>query len=316
MSANAATQRWSGHGGGEVARDNIFSDQTATLIYDVTVTDPADDEFDVLLASGLPITRQPHPTRPFLRVNGRHARKLGPINWEVVVDYQSIQGGQGNNSPLDAPPQIEWTTATTEEEIDEDIEGKPICTVNGEPFDPPIRSPRSDLVLRVTRNLPDFNPGLIRFYTDTVNEDEVLGQPPGTARIRHLAAVTVTDNDFTYARATIEIHFRRGKPRTTDEKAWWTRVRAQGFFVRVPLPAGIGLAGQYTIARARDDNKQLVTKPVLHYVKETTVTENGASVVKKPGERIKADPNDPWPIAHWYEFQHLESKPFGPLGFF
>lgn len=300
-----ATLRWSGRGGGEVARDNSLTTQNAILVYDVITTSALDDESTVLLAAGLPITRQSHPTNLYLRCSSRQARKMSPLHWEVTCSYEMI-GKNGN--PLNAPPQIEWTTSTTEEEIDEDIEGRPICTVVGEPFDPPIRSPRSDLVLRVTRNLPTFDPSVIRFYTDTVNADTILGQPPGTARIKHLSALSVTDDDFVYWRASIEIHFRRGAPRTTDERAWWTRVRAQGFFVKVPLPVGIGLPGALVIKRATDDTGAPVTKPVLHY---SVATGN-----KQPGERIPVDPNDPWPLAQWYEFQHLESRPFGPLGFF
>ncbi len=321
MSVVSVTRRWSGRQGGEETRNASTSNQDATIVFDVLTDNTDDDEAVALIGPGIPIPLQAHPSRPWLRCSRRRANQLEPNRWEVTAEYESVQGGQGNNSPLDAPPKIRWATLHRDEEIDEDYEGKPICTILGEPIEPRMRTNKPDLLLVVTRNLPDFNPGVIIPYMmdgGAVSSDEFLNQPAGTARIHDLEANSQEATDFVYWTATAQIRFRRGVPsrNVTDEQAFYRRVLAQGFFVRKPLLFTNPV--QYIITRALDGGGQPASKPVPHYVRETTITEtiNGVptQVAKKPGEQIKADINDPWPFAQFYMFRDFQTLPFNSLG--
>ncbi len=315
MSVVSVTRRWSGRQGGEETRNTSTSNQDATIIYDILTDDPSDDESVVMIGPGIPLPLQAHPSRPWLRVSRRRANQIGPYRWELIVEYESIQGGQGNNSPLDAPPRIRWATLHRDEEIDEDFEGKPICTCLGEPFEPRLRTNKPDLLLIVTRNLADFDPSIIVPYLmdgGAVASDSFLNQPPGTARMHDLESNSQEAEDFIYWSVTAQVRFRRGGKITSDENAFCRRVMAQGFYVRVPLLFTNPV--KYIITRAVDESGQPTTKPVPHYIRETTVTENGQQVVKKPGEQIKPSIDDPWPTAHFYEIQAFDRLPLATLG--
>lgn len=307
MSVQSVTRRFSGGQFGGSTRNNINFQTQAQIVFDVIVNDPAsDDEATAKLSPLLPVEGfSTHPSMQWLRCVSVVANRMSPIHFEVTASYDSpvIPGGS-NNNPLSQPPEIEWGTAPSDEEIDEDIKGKPICTVVGEPFDPPLRLTRKDLVLRITSNMASFDPSVIVPYTDNggaVNSDSPLGQPPGTARVNDIRAVSISDPDITYFKVFREIQFRRGNPDKgiTDAKAWWRRVRAQGLYANYDLSA-LGLPDKVILRVARKN--QPVTSPVLHD--------------KTTGQVLAFDPTaGQWPTAQWYEFEVHPSKPFSVLGF-
>jgi hypothetical protein len=125
-----------------------------------------------------------------------------------------------------------------------------------------------------------------------VNTDTFLGVfPPGTALITQFEANSVTTNDLVYWRQTTGLQFRTGEPNTTNAKAWWRRVRAEGFLVTVDSVLGGGAKDN---VRAVDKNGEPATKPVLHD--------------KTTGEEI-LDPED----AQWYEWKTKKTRPFGAI---
>ena len=161
MAANPATERYSGEGIGTSSRDSKTYQTTAQRVFDVTVTDPQnDDSATVQLAEGIPITKlSMHPSRPWLLCVDVQVRRVSPILFEVTANYDSPIGSTSeNDDPLLQPPIIEWATVSEECEIDEDVYGVPICTIIGEPFDPPLKVTKKDLLLRITRILHPSTP--------------------------------------------------------------------------------------------------------------------------------------------------------------
>ena len=145
----------------------------------------------------------------------------------------------------------------------------------------------------------------------------VFGQPPGTVRLNAITASTFEVNHMIYYKASCELQFRRGAPRTTDEKAFWRRLCAQGHYVAVWLPD----VGE-RIIRAHTNGEPNST-PVLHravagYTPPTPSKPGALNLDEsKIGTRIFASPSTgSWPKAEWYEFKTHESLPFTALGFF
>lgn len=289
---------------GTSSRDSQAYNSTAQIQYDVTVTDPVnDDEATVQLDPQIPVVRSSHPSRPWLRCTSVNVRRVSPVLFEVTANYDSPVNSANNPdaNPIDLAPQIEWTTIASEEPIDEDIHGDPIATVLGEQFDPPLTITKRDLLLRITRNVLDFDPGVIVKYTGSggaVNSDVVLGQPPGCVHVESISARSVTDADLSYYTVTLEVAFRRGAPRTSDDKAWWRRVKAQGFLAAV-LKADGKLSAMPVMK-----NGAPASVPALHH----TATGIPLDVDATTGQYSQD--------AEWYEFEVYESLPFSALGIF
>lgn len=238
----------------------------------------------------LPAIGSPHPNSAGLFCRGVNVTQVGVNLYEAEATYFSPTGGSNpNDSPTLQPATVKWSHVTTDEEIDQDAEGKPIITVTGESFDPPIRRQFGDLQLTHERNVIYFDPVLATEYLFTTNSDTFLGFMPGTVLCTQFSADAVTDNpDFIYWRRSIVFQFRRGAPNTTDAKAWYRRIRAEGYYVK------IGFNNDTFVTRAYDGEGKESVKPVLHD--------------KTTGQQI-TNPQD----AQWYEFKIYQSKPFALL---
>lgn len=200
--------------------------------------------------------------------------------------YRGEVGPSGiDSSPLDLPVSVVWRGSTTDEAIDEDWNGKPIVTANNEPIDG-LTERLTDDVVTIQKSYLTVNRYALRAYRRAVNSDTFLGWPPGTARIIDDQAVAVfVSGIIRYWDVTVSIQFREPF-RTTPDKAWYKRVRHEGFLVRDNPgdPPHI----------AWDGNKTPVTSKVL-------LKENGTE---------ETDPA----AAHWLQFQTLGSLPFNALG--
>lgn len=290
------TRRWSAEEITTNSPDNKNFKATATDVYDVILGDPTNDDCaTALLDPRIPILRQSHRNSFYLRCTDVDPKRVAPNRVEVTCEYEATC--KLTVAPWDMPPDIEWDFVTTEEEVDQDANGAYLGTICGEPFDPPLRDPISDLVLRVTRNVKDFDPSQARAYMNTVNGDVFMGQPKGTAKINIFKASSVNDTDLIYFKRVVEIQFRRGAPRTTDDKAWWRRVAASGFyFMKLdPTTQKMVIAratdGDLNPALKGDDAKRPTSTPVLH---DTTT---GALIL---------DPKN----TQWYERPRFQLQPF------
>jgi hypothetical protein len=205
----------------------------------------------------------------------------------VSVDYSGEIGpDDATSSPIDTEYSLEWGGVTTDEAIDEDWNGKPIVTKNNEPIDG-LTERLTDDVVTIERNFLTVNRYALRAYRRATNSDEFLGWPAGTARMTDDHAKAVFHNGVVkYWKVRAVIQFREPF-RTTPDKAWYKRVRHEGFLVRDTAGAEPHIAWDL-------GTRTPVTKPIL---------------LKEDGTR-EPDPE----AAVWLEFQTLGSLPFNALG--
>jgi hypothetical protein len=152
----------------------------------------------------------------------------------TIVEYEA-SGSFGplgpNDSPLNQPPKIDWTDAETDEPIDVDFDGVPICTINGEPIEG-ITAKIADQVVTIQRNYALFSPAITAAYRRSVSSDLFLGYAAGTAKMIRFSAKEVRGEDLpAYWDVTASIQFRLPY-RTTAAKAWYKRVLNQGFYIK------------------------------------------------------------------------------------
>jgi len=186
----------------------------------------------------------------------------------VTADYASPPYKEGDENstqtPLSQPTIISYFTITSEEPIEDDIDGQPIATANGEPFEG-ITRPISGSGVRLQKNFATFDPASFYLFIDCVNSDTFLGFPPGTLRIANISSdeqfYTDDDgNEVPYWSVSVEIHAR--KPyRVEPSEAWYKRVKHEGYLVRYQDPFGSGTLMDPT--RAVDENGLPAAKPVL-----------------------------------------------------
>ena len=246
--------------------DRGWTTATAQIRFNAFVETPDDNEATVKADARIPFERSRHPLFAGLFCNGISVDRRGPLHFEVSADYSSPPykdaAGQ-QQGPLAQPTQVSYFTITSEEPIDEDVEGKPLVTACGEPI-AGLTRPISDLGIRLQKNFATFDPASFYTYIDCVNSDTFIGFPPGTLRIANIGADEqfFTDDDgnsIPYWSVQVEIHAR--KPyRTTNDKAWWKRFRHEGYYVRTSsfTPAG----SLFAVVRAVDANKEPVSQPV------------------------------------------------------
>jgi hypothetical protein len=209
--------------------------------------------------------------------------QASPILWFATIYYEGTLNSNFN-SPLLIPPEISWDDVSSEEPIDTDFSGKPIVTANNEPIEG-VRSEFPDQVLTIKRNMLFFSPYMQARYRRSVNSDTVEGWPPGTARLTKYSAQRVRDAMNGYWVVNAQIQFRYPF-RTTAAKAWYARVRHEGFYIR-DFTTG-------RVWRACDQRGEPVTTKVL---------------LKANGVREDNPLN-----AHWLEFQRYEPLPYSALG--
>ena len=278
---------------------------TAQLRWNVFCTTPEDNEGIVRESSLLPFEKSRHPYFRQLRCVGLDVSRRGKLMFEVTADYASPPYKEGDENstqtPISQPTVISYFTITSEEPIEDDIEDKAIVTVNGEPIEG-ITRPISDLGVRLQKNFATFDPASFYLYIDCTNSDTFLGFPPGTLRIANISADEqfYTDDDgnsVPFWSVSVEIHAR--KPyQVPAEKAWYKRVRHEGYWVRYPDP--FGSSNLTKPAKAVDANKMPVSKPVL-------LNEDGTAITI-PDNSLSVE-------ANWLLFKVFADVSFASMGF-
>ena len=249
----------------------------ARIVEGYQITVPADfTKTQVSQVAGVPLIADVWPDNTDIRVTGRNYQRLGPIYWLAIVTYE------GEFPLIGERPRIRWTNAASNEGIDEDADGKPIVTACGEPIDGATKEV-SDLVLNVDRSFRSLNLAATHQYLESVNSDQFAGFAAGTGRLRAFDAEQLYNDNNPYWSVSARIQFRFPY-RTTPEKAWYARLRHEGYYVK---------DGE-RIVRAVDNNKEPVTRPVL---------------LKENGEKETDSDN-----AYWKEFKRYTPLPYNALG--
>lgn len=211
------------------------------VVHDVGAT-----EYEILSAPGLPSVGDPFREMPTSFAKSVKKKQVGPILSEVTVIYEGQSGGSGRpGTGLFADPQIELTDVTTSVPVDTDLYDNPIINVNGEPLNG-VQREFSDQVLVVTRNYSYWNSYVQSIYRQAVNSDEFFGWPPGTAKVvglnANLVRRTPEDGGLGYWRVQARIQFRIPY-RTVPAKAWYARIRHDGYLERIDDSVEVTLTG-------------------------------------------------------------------------
>ncbi len=289
-----AVQMWSRHNASVQSKDGRKRTISIKEVWQV-VTEPGDPIEEAILADDLPSIRdiyvKGNQSYPHIRVTGVDPTQVSPILFHVQVTYEGELGPDDNNNPLDDPPDLSWGKTETDEAIDEDWNGQPIVTPNGEPIEG-VTMKVSDLLLTIKRNYASINLPVTYAYLHSVNSDIFAGFAPGLARLTQFSATETYAEEFGgYWEVTAGIQFRYPF-NTVPQRAWWARVRNEGYYVR--------RQEDDAIIRAFDPgNKEPTTRPVL-------LDANGYAL------DLPAPPTAP--EAQWLEWQRYAELPYNSLG--
>lgn len=286
MAAGPALEMWSRQSGSAESPDG--KQRILTMQRAFTVTLDASDPLEVCYtAAGLPLVNDPYPGTFFVICRNLSPQRVSPIMAIVTASYSGEIGPtDASSSPVDNVAVISWRNATTDEAIDQDWNGKAIVTKNNEPIDG-VTERIADQVATIERNFVSINMYAIRAYLKSSNSDTFLGWPAGTARLMEYSASNqITDGAAGFWKVSATVQFREPY-NTTADKAWYKRLRHEGYLVR-------DTAGDEPHIAWDEKTKTPVTKPIL---------------LKADGTR-ETDPDN----AHWLEFQTLDSLPYNALG--
>lgn len=282
---------WSNTGGTLESQDGKKATATATEGWQVTHSADATVS-EILAADGLPQIGDRFGFTYLVCKRQGAANRVGPIYTIVTITYEGEIGidSEGKpdpqQTPINNPPVIDWSDEASNEPIDQDWDGNNIATFNGEPING-VTVDIADPVLVVTKNFATYNPHIIHAYRMATNSDTFASFAPGTARLIGAPAKLMGTVNNLYWQVTARFKFRYPY-NTTSEKAWYARVRHEGFLVRNSV-----LLTDTSHALDAEGNK--VVKPVL-------LTEDGYR-------------EDDASAAHWLEFKRYDSLPFNALGF-
>jgi hypothetical protein len=217
-----------------IESDGVKGTTDVTRVFNLTPNFSGATTLDALYAAGIPLRNSAHPQNPILRARRFNASQIGPQYFQVTVGYEALTSDPNDpsQSPLTQPAVVSFSSVTQEVEIDEDRDGNPIQTVNGEPL-VGVTRPFTDLVITVSRNLPTFSADSISLYMNKINSAPWYGLPAGTVRIMDIQAQNQFSEDFEYWAVTISFQVRRGYGQIIDAEAWDHRCAHQGYIVKV-----------------------------------------------------------------------------------
>jgi hypothetical protein len=256
--------------------------------YQITCT-PDTEVLEIYQAPGLPAFNSLYPGTISVFLVNAVPQRVSPVLWIMDLSWAGEFGPDGpEDNPLNAPPVIEWTDQETDEPIDEDFDGNPIVTVNNEPIEG-VTTKIADQVLNVQRNYADFSPYATAAYRRSVNSDTFQGYPAGTGKMIRFNAKKVYGEGQTYWNVSASIQFRLPY-NTTAEKAWYSRVRHEGYYVKVG-----------SIIRRALDNDINASAPGEPMVRPVLLKADGT---------IETNPAN----AVWLEFKRYGALPYNALG--
>ncbi|MEM1224614.1 MAG: hypothetical protein AAGJ40_02895 [Planctomycetota bacterium] len=256
--------------------------------------DPDTTELELAADSRVPATGSLWKTTQQIRCKRRNFVRVSPVLWMAILNFEGEYGPEGpNDTPLNSPPIKKWTDIETDAPIDEDINGKAIVTKTGEPIDG-VTMKIADNVLTVQRNYQVFSPFLTSQYRHSVNSDNFDGYPPGMARLTGFSAEEVWDEAAGgYWTVSASIQFREPY-RTTPERAWWARVRHEGYYCYSP--------DTRKKVKCIDKHREEVSRPEL-------LDEDGFQIKDDEENGILARDQ-----AIWLEFPLYKPLPYAALG--
>lgn len=234
MAVQSVTERHEHTSGDTTDADSGTIVERRSKHFDV-VHDRGDSDALILAHPDIPQPNTIFGTGSFLTVRNRHLNR-GLLHSQVEVEYESVPLEIGTQNPVDVEAEIEYETETYTDYMDVDQDGNRIETVLKEDFDPIPQETFRIPIYSITRPVPADPSGLIDNYLiplPAINADMFYGRPPGALLIWDLRArKKVVPDVLTYWILSCKIARRDAAPGSTVEKAWWLRVKAQGFLIQ------------------------------------------------------------------------------------
>lgn len=272
-------EKWSGNTAGGTNR------RTATRVLSVLCDGPM-DALEVARTPGIPRYGEAHPLDGWLRAGFPQVRTVAPWYFEVTVNYEIPGTSEFEDNPLNAPPDRRWSYVERSQEIDVDLDGKPIVNTAGEAFQG-LTETVYDPLYTVSRNEKVAGAAISLIYNDAVNADPFLGAPPGTAWMR-VEAEEVYTKYLVYCRMTYSVQFRVNE---RDHAGWKLRILNQGYNARPSIGA----------------------EPVPVFDRTTNAPMTTPSFLDENGMYIKPSALKAGKKAVWLMFRRKRAVPFGPL---
>lgn len=261
-------------------------------------------------------SRHPSPDAPYLFVSNIAPDAIGPFFYEVRVTYSTlpvIGGDRQPNpgaSPLDQPWKIRWGFVSQNEQIDRDINGKPLHNSAGELFDPPLQRDKKDLALWVQRPMAwnVFSAIEANSYIDAINTDWFLSIfAPGLVLCVDYGGEAAYAADLVYWMVNYEFHMREDGWKYRVEDAgyrYWNKIKHKYEpIVHLPFKAGTSEIKIGTVAYDEADKSK-----GIRVAMPWPLNTDGDAL----NEDYLHNPDNP---LHWCEFDVLKQLPFSVLGF-
>jgi hypothetical protein len=154
-------------------------------------------------------------------------QRISPVYYIITYMYEGVVSNEVGDQNWD-PISITWASVESDEPIDRDWNGQPIVNALGDPVEG-VTVKISDQVATISRTFLDFSSQLAHQYLHSTNSDTFLGYPPGVARMVNFTAQSATNGRWN---VNASIHFRMPWGQTPPAKAWYARVRHEGYYER------------------------------------------------------------------------------------
>jgi hypothetical protein len=276
-------ESWSGMVSG--GTDSRTQTRVLTVLCDRPMTTT-----QIAFSPGIPRWGEAHPEDGWLRAQIPGIKPLAPWYFEVTITYVIPGGSQGEDNPLNIPPDRRWGFVECTEPIDEDLDGKPIVNSAGDTFDPPPTDDFYDPLYTITRNEAAFGPAVALMYNDAINADPFMGAPAGSAWLR-VESEEVQTKKLVYWRTIYSVQFRVNE---RDKAGWKLRMLNQGYN-----------------SKFQTGSNDTEVRPVMD--KKTNTPISHPVLLDAKGQRILPEQLAGGTKAVWLMFKRKRAVPFGPL---
>jgi hypothetical protein len=121
--------------------------------------------------------------------------------WNITANYEPVDPQYLDfEDPTAIPIRVRWGGSRLQENVDRDIDDKPVVNSAGDPFMDPLVRDRSLEVLSIQRYEALYDPALAALYRDSINDADItiLGRvfPARTVRVEKIEADLQWHNTF------------------------------------------------------------------------------------------------------------------------
>lgn len=206
--------------------------KTADLIYQVIVdADHSPTEIEVATDGNttVPEVGSEHPNDPHRRLKVKTPTRSDedPYTWFVRLSYSNqVQEGSLNPHPLLQRPRIvAMGSRQLRRQIFLDRAGSPIVNTADQPYTTPVEVDHWDRFVRIVANFATMSEQFRAAWDGALNSNSFHGDAPGTVLVSMPTVVEATENNITFAKATLELFFRA--------EGWQPRLLSQGLRQKV-----------------------------------------------------------------------------------